>query len=206
MVHLVNVYKLKTHTFKQQLDGGVIPWAQLDDSSISCAINQLPLATRLTQLGTFIQNTDAYIHYGDNTDLQDLYPACYIGATDTIGMPYPVQFFATEDYRGILNYYSILLHEIGHWTAHPQRMNRKGTHAFGTKAYALEELTAELTSAFVLNQLQITESPVLDKADYITKWHAIIAMFGNDTSSLTTAELQASKACAYLFSLQNELS
>ena len=166
------------------------------------ATSQLPLGGRLAQLEEFIENLNIYIYFGDDSDSDDLYPACYIGATDTIGMPYPVEFFAPEDHRAILDYYRVLFHEIGHWTGHPQRLDRKHGSTYGSKAYALEELTAELTSAFVMNRLQITEPTVLKKDEYLTKWRSVIAMFGNDVFSITTAELQAYKACDYLFKLQ----
>ena len=42
-----------------------------------------------------------------------------------------------------------LLHELSHWTAAKKRLNRDLRSRFGTKAYAAEELVAELTAAFL---------------------------------------------------------
>ena len=38
------------------------------------------------------------------------------------------------------NYYSTLLHELTHWTAHKDRCNRDLSGRFGDSAYAFEEL------------------------------------------------------------------
>ena len=46
-------------------------------------------------------------------------------------------------------YYATALHELCHWTGHPSRLGRKLGSRFGESAYAMEELIAELGSAFL---------------------------------------------------------
>jgi len=61
------------------------------------------------------------------------------------------------------------LHELAHWTGHPTRLNRDMQHRYGSAAYAMEELRAELASAFVAYELGIpTDIP--QHASYIADW------------------------------------
>ena len=43
-------------------------------------------------------------------------------------------------------YYATALHELGHWTGHPSRLDRDLAHPFGSEGYAKEELRAEIAS------------------------------------------------------------
>ena len=47
-------------------------------------------------------------------------------------------------------------HELGHWTGHSTRLNRDLQNRFGSAAYAMEELRAELASAFMAGELGTT--------------------------------------------------
>jgi antirestriction protein ArdC len=63
-------------------------------------------------------------------------------------MPDDRLFINTEDGSRTENYYSVLLHELTHWTLPEKRCGRDMTGRFGDKAYAMEELVAELGAAF----------------------------------------------------------
>src|SRR6516225_7787151 len=52
-------------------------------------------------------------------------PAACCPATDSIHLPLKEQFPSAGDY------YSTLLHELGHWTGHPARLNRDLSDPFG---------------------------------------------------------------------------
>ncbi|WP_327754432.1 ArdC-like ssDNA-binding domain-containing protein (plasmid) [Sphingobium sp. SJ10-10] len=62
--------------------------------------------------------------------------AFYDRVADSITMP-PVALFSTRAY-----FASTLAHEAGHWTGHPDRLNREFGRKFGDNAYAFEELCA----------------------------------------------------------------
>ena len=65
------------------------------------------------------------------------------------------------------------LHELGHWTGHPKRLNRDLSGRFGSGAYAQEELRAELASAFVGSTLGLpTDIP--QHASYIASWIKVL--------------------------------
>jgi antirestriction protein ArdC len=68
---------------------------------------------------------------------------------DFIRLPYRESFLSQPDY------YCTALHELGHWTAHPSRLDRDLHNRFGSESYAREELIAELTSAFLCAALDI---------------------------------------------------
>src|SRR5208283_1182593 len=61
------------------------------------------------------------------------------------------------------------LHELSHWTSHPTRLNRELKTRFGSAAYAMEELRAELSSAFLAGELGIP-ADIPNHASYITGW------------------------------------
>jgi antirestriction protein ArdC len=62
--------------------------------------------------------------------------AYYNPATDHIQMP-PYEAFESPAFRA-----SVVLHELGHATGHPSRLNRDLSGRFGSSAYAREELRA----------------------------------------------------------------
>ncbi len=89
--------------------------------------------------------------------------AFYSPSTDHIQLP------AEHAFRGPPEFASTALHELGHWTGHSSRLNRDLQNRFGSAAYAMEELRAELASAFVATQLGIpTDIP--HHASYIANW------------------------------------
>jgi antirestriction protein ArdC len=52
--------------------------------------------------------------------------------------------FALEQFPSAGDYYSTLLHELGHWTGHATRLNRDLSDPFGSIGYVREELRAEI--------------------------------------------------------------
>ena len=67
--------------------------------------------------------------------------AFYSVRDDYVEVP-PQQAFHDQ-----INFYRTALHELGHWTGHPSRLNRDQSGGYGTADYAREELVAE-TLAF----------------------------------------------------------
>lgn len=119
--------------------------------------------------------------------------AFYHQGEDFIRIPPAAAFVSAADY------FCTLYHELGHWTAHPTRLNRDLKHRFGSTAYAREELIAELTSAFVCAQMNIV--PQVRHADYLAHWLDILKQ---DSRAIFHAASQASKAAEFLFAFQNE--
>lgn len=89
--------------------------------------------------------------------------AFYRPSTDTIHLPGKEQF-ATAD-----RYYATALHELGHWTGHPSRLDRDLAHPFGSEGYAREELRAEIASMIVGQELGVGHDPG-QHAAYVGSW------------------------------------
>ena len=75
--------------------------------------------------------------------------AFYNLTRDSITVPYQHDFFSDAAY------YQTLMHEIAHSTGHPKRLNRDMSGALRDPSHALEELRAEMGSAFVCKDIGI---------------------------------------------------
>ncbi len=118
--------------------------------------------------------------------------AFYHQGEDFIRLPFRETFLSQADF--ICTAY----HELGHWAAHPSRLDRDLTHRFGSSAYAREELIAELTSAFLCAHLNIV--PQIRHADYLGHWLQILK---EDSHAIFHAASQASKATDFILAFQN---
>jgi antirestriction protein ArdC len=92
-------------------------------------------------------------------------------------------------------YYSVLAHETTHWTSHESRCDRQLGKRFGDEAYAMEELIAELGSAYTMASLELELTPRADHAAYIDSWLKVLKA---DKRAIFTAASQAQKAADWL--------
>ncbi|SFP20385.1 Antirestriction protein ArdC [Bradyrhizobium sp. Ghvi] len=113
--------------------------------------------------------------------------AFYATGEDYVQVPPPQAYFEP------MNWHRTALHELGHATGHPSRLNRDQSGSYGTKKYAFEELVAELSSAFSCASLGIV--PTVRHADYIGSWLEVLR---EDVRAIVRAASQASKAADYL--------
>lgn len=115
--------------------------------------------------------------------------AFYSPSMDFVQMPSLDRFQSAE------NYYATILHELAHWTGHKSRLAREYGQRFGDRAYAFEELIAELSTAFLCARLGLVEATLEGHADYIGEWSKIL---GNDKRAVMTAASQAERTADYL--------
>jgi antirestriction protein ArdC len=94
-----------------------------------------------------------------------------------------------------VDYYSTLAHETTHWTSHVSRCDRQLGKRFGDTAYAVEELIAELGSAYTMAGLELELTPRADHAAYIASWLKVLK---SDKRAIFTAASQAQKAADWL--------
>lgn len=155
--------------------------------------NETNLVNAVFAADEFCANTGADIrHTGSG--------AYYRMGEDYINMPEPIDFVATKSSSPTENYYSVLFHELTHWTGSPKRLDREMVSKrknYGK--YAFEELVAELGAAFLCAQTGISQAPRADHALYIKSW---LKALRNDTKFIFTASAQASQAVEYLNALQ----
>ncbi|HAU0141849.1 TPA: DUF1738 domain-containing protein, partial [Legionella pneumophila] len=93
--------------------------------------------------------------------------AFYKLSTDSIHLP------PKEQFKSAANYYATALHELGHWSGHPSRLDRDLGHPFGSDAYAKEELRAEIASMLLGAELDIGHDPSQHTA-YIKSWIQVL--------------------------------
>lgn len=114
--------------------------------------------------------------------------AYYRPSDDTIRLPDRWRFECPE------NYYAVAMHELAHWTGHESRLARDLKNRFGSDAYAMEELVAELGSAFLSAETGI-EGKLELHANYIGSWLRVLK---NDKRAIIPAASAASKAAGFL--------
>ena len=159
-----------------QIDG-LKPTADIADA-VPVNINQ--------NVEAFIGATKAIIRPGGDK-------ACFVPSHDFIALPLVTAFKEPE------SYYATALHELGHWTGHKSRLDRDLANRFGTRAYAAEELIAELAAAFLCAHLNITGE--LRHAGYIENW---LQLLKEDNRAIFTAASKASQAANYLRAFSEE--
>ena len=134
---------------------------------------------------TFVENTKA--------DIQINNKAFYSPSADYIGMPPKEDFKGDKENTKEQYYYSTLLHELTHWSGHTSRCNRDLKNRFGSKAYAMEELVAEIGSAFLCSHLGVTKAPTPNHGRYLNNWLEVLkedkkAIFKAFSLSKTSSE------------------
>lgn len=161
--------------------------AQVDGFTPPDAPAPLPPIARDARAEAFIAATGADIRVGGES-------AYYRPSTDHIQMP-DEHLFRADGQQRSEDWYSVLTHELGHWSGAEKRLNRQFGKRFGDDAYAIEELVAELTSAFLCAELGITPQPRADHAHYIGHWLRVMKA---DKRAVFAASARASEAVRYL--------
>lgn len=139
----------------------------------------------------FVAATGADIRIGGNR-------ACYNPAGDFILMPHREFFTGTDTSSATEGWYATLFHELTHWSGHDSRCARDLTGRFGDASYAMEELVAELGSAFLCADLGVMPSPRQDHAEYIANWLEVLK---KDKKAVFTAASKADQAAEWLLAL-----
>ena len=113
--------------------------------------------------------------------------AFYCPSEDRIQLPERSAFATAMDFS------HVALHELTHWTGHPSRCNRVLSGRQHIEAYAMEELVAEMGSAFLTDHCGLPGQ--LQHAAYIETW---LRALKSDKRLIFTAASQAQKAADFL--------
>jgi antirestriction protein ArdC len=169
--------------------------AQVDGYTVGEPLPPLPPLERLERAERFLAATGAEIKVGGEM-------AYYRPSSDYIQMP-DEHLFRAAGFQRTEDWYSVLAHELGHWSGAAKRLNRDLKNRFGDEAYAMEELVAELTSAFVCAELGISVAPRPDHACYIANWLKVLK---DDKRAVFSAAAKASEAAKYLASFSADVA
>lgn len=118
--------------------------------------------------------------------------AYYVPVTDEVYMPQQGHF--TTD----AHYYATLFHELAHSTGHRTRLHRQDlmeSKGFGSASYSKEELTAELTAAYLCGVTGIQRQTIDNSAAYLNGW---LKKLKSDKHFFLQAATQASAAADFI--------
>jgi len=144
-----------------------------------------PSETRIAKADAWAVATGADIRHGGSQ-------AFYSPKGDFVQVP-PFAAYGEPE-----RYYSTLCHELTHWSGAKARLDRQFGKRFGDKAYAFEELVAEMGAAFTCARLGIENETREDHASYLASWLNVLKA---DKRAIFTAASKAQAACDYLFDL-----
>jgi antirestriction protein ArdC len=113
--------------------------------------------------------------------------AYYRPSDDVVNLP------RFEAFKSAAHFYRVAFHELGHATGNKSRLDRDLRHRFGERAYAAEELVAELCAAFLCAEFSLDGD--LRHASYIASW---IWLLKADSRAFFTACSKAQAAADYL--------
>jgi antirestriction protein ArdC len=136
---------------------------------------------------TSSEAAEALLHASSATIRHGGVHAYYDRGLDAIHLP------ARSAFADGTSYYATALHELLHWTGHPARCNRDLKGRFGDAAYAMEELIAEMGSAFLCAHCAIDGR--LQHAAYVRAWLPVLK---GDKRAVFTAAAKAQAAADYL--------
>jgi len=156
--------------------------AQVDGYEIP-SIPRLPECQRIERAEAFFNGLGA--------DVREVGSRAFYNKQDDYVQIPPFSAFKKAEFR-----YSVLAHEITHWTGAEHRLNRDLAPRFEKEAYAAEELVAELGSAFISAELDLEMEPRRDHAPYIESW---LRALRNDKRAIFTAAAKAQQATDWLF-------
>ncbi|MFN8288958.1 MAG: zincin-like metallopeptidase domain-containing protein [Chitinophagaceae bacterium] len=126
-------------------------------------------------------------------EIQHKEPSAYYQIDgDFINMP------KRKTFKTVEGYYATLFHELVHSTGAEKRLNRKTITQmaeFGSEMYSLEELVAELGSAYLSSFAGILEKQVKHSVAYIDGW---LGKLKGDKRFMVQAAGMAQKAVDYI--------
>jgi antirestriction protein ArdC len=118
--------------------------------------------------------------------------AFYSPASDQLTIPEPGLFRDLDHYR------ATLAHELSHWTGHESRLARQMGGRFGSDAYAMEELVAELSTAMLGAELGLPVEHLDHHASYLASWLKVLEA---DSRAILTVAAKAENAASLLLRL-----
>jgi len=118
--------------------------------------------------------------------------AFYSPSKDFIQMPF------LSDFETVQDYYRTLLHEFSHSTGNPKRLKRDFSGTKGSKAYAFEELVAELGATFLSAEAGIIWHNNVNHASYLKGWNRVLTHIENDNRFIMKAATLSQKLTDYV--------
>ena len=123
--------------------------------------------------------------------------AFFAPGPDIIQLPFAAAFRSADEDA------STSAHEHVHWTGHPARLARQFGKRFGDRAYAFEELVAEIGAGMICADLGLAPDIHDGHASYVYHWLQVLRA---DKTAIITAAAKAEQAYAYLKAFSSTVS
>ena len=155
-----------------------------------------PIARAEAVIAALKARTDLAVVLGGNQ-------ACYIPALDEVRLP------DKNSFHTIYDFYATAMHECAHSTMHKKRLDRSEAYGkrWGDEAYALEELTAEISSAILASETGVPmpngKAHLDNHAGYLQSW---LRALSKDPMAIFTAAKAADKVSEYMLGLEKQLA
>lgn len=101
-------------------------------------------------------------------------------------------------FRDLDHYRATLAHELSHWTGHEERLARQLGTRFGSNAYAMEELVAEVSAAMIGAELGLPVAHLDHHASYLASWLKVLKA---DSRAILSVAARAEEASSLLLRL-----
>lgn len=171
--------------------------AELRAKYVPATAPRRDLTERLAHVDAFIANTGAEFREGGQRAFYR--HRASDGSGDFVQMPPRELFTGTATSTPTESYESTRLHELGHWAHAPHRLGFDTGSRFGSDTYAFFELVAEIGAAFLCAELEVTNTPRPDHAQYCANWLTILK---GDPKAIFSAASLATRTVDYLVGLQ----
>jgi antirestriction protein ArdC len=139
----------------------------IQELNLNIVIDDLPQENNIHEIEN-CENFISKIIVNGNLDLKfnKSAVAYYSPSNDFVSMPERQYFVSTS------KYYSVLFHEIIHWTGHTDRLNRDLKGSQDQESYSFEELIAEMGAMLNCLQFGILEE-FINSVRYLKSWSDI---------------------------------
>lgn len=141
---------------------------------------------RIKKAEIFFNHTKADVRSGGTK-------AFYSPSQDTIQVPHFESVTCAD------RYYTILAHEVIHWTGTEKRLNREKGNSEDDKKYMFEELVADIGASFVSAHLGLKPQIENHHAPYVSHY---LKLLKEDKKAIFRASAKAQEALSYLVDLQ----
>lgn len=150
----------------------------------AAALPERPVAPsrRQAAIDRFFASIPAQVKHGGNQ-------AYFTPTFDFIQLPNRTAFLSMDHYA------STRCHETVHWSGHDNRLARTFGKRFGDKAYAFEELVAEIGAGLCCAELGLPNVIHDSHASYVSHWLGILR---GDKTAIIHAAAKAEQALTYL--------
>jgi len=160
---------------------------QCENIDVSKLKRPTPPAAGAGDMNALAARVGAIVRHGGNR-------AFYTTRGDFVQMP------SADAFKSADHYQATLAHELTHWSGHENRCKREFGKRFGDRAYAFEELVAEIGSAFLCARSGIALEALQHPA-YIGSWLEVLK---EDKRAIFTAASKAREAAGFLLADREE--